>query len=126
MILVRFPKGGHEMDFDFIGEIIREPDSPGIDNQSWIDMIREHPNLVPPEPREGINPFTKRAMVIRPRPDVARVVVDGKEVGAMDWSLDDSNLINVFGEPQVIVPLAHEIARSLGGRFRQSTGHGQR
>lgn len=107
------------MDCDFIGEIVRESDPPGIDNRRWIDLIREHPHLVPPEPREGINPFTKQAMVIRPRPDVARVVIGGQEVGAMYWSEDDSNMINVFGEPQVMVPLANEIARSLGGRFRQ-------
>ena len=48
---------------DLIGEIVREPDPPGIDNQRWIDLIREHPNLAPPEPREGISPFTKRSMV---------------------------------------------------------------
>ena len=106
------------MDHDIIGEIVREPDPPGIDNRRWIDLIREHPNLVPPEPVEGISPFTKRRMTIKPLPDVARVIVDGREVGAMSWSMDDSNLIHVFGEPESVVPLAQEIARSLGGRFR--------
>lgn len=48
------------MDHDFIGEIKRAPDPPGIDKQRWIDLIREHPNLVPPEPREAISPFTNR------------------------------------------------------------------
>jgi hypothetical protein len=106
---------------DFIGEIVREPDPPGIDNQRWIDLIREHPNLVPPEPHEGISPFTKRPMVIKPLPDVARVIIDGQEVGSMSWSLDDSNLINVFGQPQAVVQVAIEIAQVLGGRFRAST-----
>jgi hypothetical protein len=109
------------MEFDIIGEIVREPDPPGIDNQRWIDLIRGHPNLVPPEPREAINPFTKKSMVIKPRPDVACVVVDGQEVGVMSWALDGSNLINVFGQPQTVVPLAREIAKALGGRFRAST-----
>jgi hypothetical protein len=111
---------------NLIGEIVREPDPPGIDNRRWIDLIREHPNLVPPEAREATSPFTKRPMIIRPLPDVARVVVDGQEVGAMSWALDDSNLINVFGEPQAVVPLAHEVAKSLGGRFRELTGDEQR
>ena len=111
---------------DFIGEIVREPDPPGIDNQRWIDLIREHPNLVPPEPREGISPFTKRPMVIRPVPDVARVIIDGQEVGAMSWALDESNLINVFGRPQAVVPLAIEIAQMLGGRFRASIDEARR
>jgi hypothetical protein len=107
------------MNFDFIGEIVREPDPPGIDNRRWIDLIREHPNLVPPDTQEATSPFTKRRMVIKPLPDVARVIVDGKNVGSMSWALDESNLINVFGDPQVVVPLAREIARSLGGRFQQ-------
>jgi len=105
------------MDHDIIGEIVREPDAPGIDNRRWIDLIRAHPNLVPPEPREAISPFTKKRMVIKPLPDVARVIIDGEEVGTMSWSMDESNLIYVFGEPRRVVPLAQEIARSLGGRF---------
>ncbi len=109
------------MDFDLIGEIVREPDPPGIDNRRWIDLIGGHPNLVPPEPVEGTSPFTKMRMTIKPLPDVARVVVDGKEVGSMSWSFDDSKLIYVFGEPLAVVPLACEIAKALSGRFRAST-----
>jgi hypothetical protein len=104
---------------DFIGEIVREPDPPAIDCRRWNDLIREHPHLVPPEAHEATSPFTKTRMVIKSPPDVARVVVDGREVGTMSWSPDDSNMINVFGELEVVVPLAHEIARSLGGRFQQ-------
>ena len=107
------------MDHDIIGEIVREPDPPGIDNRRWIALIREHPNLVPPEPREAISPFTKKRMVIKPLPDVARVIIDGEEVGSMSWSMDDSNLINVFGEPETVVPLAQEIARTLDGQFKK-------
>jgi hypothetical protein len=112
------------MGFDLIGEIVRSPDPPGINRQRWIDLIREHPNLVPPEPREGINPFTKQPMVIRPRSDVARVVVDGMEVGSISWAEDESNLIYVFGG--AVVPLAQEIAKVLGGRFRASTDEERR
>jgi hypothetical protein len=110
---------------DFIGEIVREPDPPGIDNRSWINLIREHPNLVPPEAREATSPFTRRTMVIKPLPDVARVIIDGQEVGVMSWAMDDSNLVNVFGEPQTVIPLAHEIAEILGGRFREVVSDGQ-
>ncbi len=106
------------MGHDIIGEIISEPDPPGINHRLWIDLIREHPNLIPREPREAISPFTKKRMVIKPLPDVARVIIDGEEVGAMSWSMDDSNLIYVFGEPGTVTPLAQEVARSLGGRFR--------
>jgi hypothetical protein len=109
------------LDFDLIGEIVREPDPPGIDNRRWIDPIRQHPNLVPPEPVEGIGPFTKKRMTIKPLPDHARLVIDGRVVGAMSWAMDEANLISVFGEPQAVVPLAHEIARTLDGRFWAST-----
>jgi hypothetical protein len=107
------------VDHNIIGEIVREPDPPGIDNRRWIDLIREHPHLIPPEPREAISPFTKKRMVIKPLPDVARVIIDGVEVGAMSWSMDDSNLIHVFGEPRSVIPLAQEIARTLDGRFKK-------
>ena len=114
------------MNTDFIGEIVREPDPPGLSRQSWIDLIREHPNLDPPRPCEGINPFTKKPMVIQPRTDVARVIIGAKEVGSMSWAEDDSNLINVFGDSSDVVPLAQEIARTLGGRFNAATGNEQR
>jgi hypothetical protein len=103
---------------DFIGEIVAEQDGAGIDKRQWIDLIREHPNLIPPEPRETINPFTKERILIKPLPDVARLIIDGEEVGAMSWSMDDSNLIHVFGKPGNVSPLAQEVARLLGGRFR--------
>lgn len=74
------------------------PDPPGISRQRWIDLIRDHPNFVPPEPVKATSPFTKRSMVIRPLPDVARVVVDG----------------------EAVAPLAQEVAKVLGGRFRAS------
>jgi hypothetical protein len=68
---------------DFIGEILVKPDSSGFTRQQWIDLIREHPNLVNPRPREGINPFTKELIIFPLRLDIARVVVDGKTVGSM-------------------------------------------
>ena len=65
-------------------------------------------------------------MIIQPLPDVARVVIDGEKVGVMSWAMDDSNLINVFGEPQGVVPIAHEIAKALGGHFITANGHEER
>ena len=102
---------------DFIGEILSDPDPPGIVNQRWIELIREHPNLEPVPPRQGINPFTKKPFVYRPRPDVARVVLGGKYVGLMSWAEDGSNRVVVVGEPPVVAPLARGIAKTLGGRL---------
>jgi hypothetical protein len=102
---------------DFIGEIQAKPDPPGINNAQWIEMIHEHPSLEPVPPREGINPFTRKPTVYPAPADSARVVVGGKEVGSMEWAMDDSNMINVYGDPEVVIPLAREIAEALGGRF---------
>jgi hypothetical protein len=106
---------------DFIGEILIKPQSPGFTRQQWIDLIREHPSLVAPKPREAINPFTRERITIPPRSDVAHVVVDGKTVGSMSWAEDDSNLINAFGQSRSVVPVAYDVAKSLGGRFEAAT-----
>jgi hypothetical protein len=50
---------------DIIGEIESEPDTPGVSKKRWIELIRENPNLAPPEPREAISPFTKKRMIIK-------------------------------------------------------------
>lgn len=106
---------------DFIGQIVRDPDPPGIDKKHFLDLIGRHPNLGPGTPKEGINPFTRKPMIIKPNPDTARIIVDGEEVGCMYWALDDSNLVNVSGDPQVVIPIALEIAATLGGRFHEFT-----
>jgi hypothetical protein len=104
---------------DILGAIRSEPDPPGVDRQRWIDLIRQHPNLATPLPREGINPFTKQPMAIRPKPDDARVIVGGEQVGSMSWAQHGPNEIDVYGEPRAVVPLARNIAELLGGRFEE-------
>jgi len=104
---------------DLIGEILSEPDPPGIDFQRWIEIIREHANLAPPPAKEGINPFTKKPMLIKPCSGIARVIVDGKQVGSMHWALAGANKIIVWGESEAVLPLARDIAKALGGRFEE-------
>jgi hypothetical protein len=104
----------------FLGEIRSEPDPPGISRELWIDLIRAHTNLECVPPIEGINPFTRATFVYRSPPDSARVIIAGEEMGTMIWAEDGSNRINVFGEPQPVIPLAREIAETLGGRFNES------
>jgi hypothetical protein len=55
---------------------------------------------------------------------VTRVVANGEEVGVMSWAWDDSTLIYVFGG--AAAPLAQEIAKVPGGRFRSSTDEERR
>jgi hypothetical protein len=106
---------------NFVGEIVNAVESPEIDRQQWITLISYHPNLVIGQPREMMNPFTRQPITLPPRRDVAHVIIDGKDVGLMSWAEDDSNLINVYGEPDFVIPVAEVVARSLGGRFKATT-----
>lgn len=106
---------------DLLGQIVIGLRSSGFTRQQWIQLIREHPNLVIPPPQEIINPFTKERITIPARLDGCDVVIDDKKVGYMSWAEDDSILINVFGDTQAIVPTAHNVAESLGGCFRTAT-----
>ncbi len=107
---------------NLIGEIAVQPQTPGFTRKEWTQVIREHPNLVTPPPREAINPFTKERINIPARLDVADVVIDNQKVGWMSWAEDDSILINVFGESEAVIPVAQSIAESLGAIFRAATG----
>lgn len=102
---------------EFMGEILGKSGSPGIDRRHRIGLIREHPDLAPPRPREGINPFTKGPITFQPRPNVAQVIVGGEEAGTMSWAEDDSGLINASGG-EAAVPVAEDVAELLGGRFQ--------
>jgi len=102
---------------NLIGTISMKPDPPGVDKARWVEIIREHPNLALFEPSEGINPFTKEPMIFQPRPDTARVLVGGREVGKMSWGKRGANIIQVFGDVEDVGPIAHEVAASLGAQF---------
>ena len=103
---------------DFIGAIAAASDPPGVDQQRWIDTISKHPALAPFAPRRGINPFTKQPTDYAPHPAAARVLVDGNDVGRMEWAQDDSNEIAVFGPGALVAPIAQEIAALLGATFK--------
>jgi hypothetical protein len=103
----------------FFGEILSEPDPPGINKQRWLEIIREHPNLAPIPPKKGINPFTRESMLIHAATGSVLVVVDGSEVGSMGWALDGSNKITVSGESDTVLQLARDIAKEQGGRFEE-------
>lgn len=104
-----------------IGMIVAESSTKPILSERWVEILREHPNLVSPGLREGINPFTKKPMTIFPRMGVSTVVIDGREVGRLKWRGAGENTILVFGEPSSVGPLAREIAQLLGGRFEEGT-----
>ena len=104
---------------DFVGVIKADPDPPGINRARWIALIQDHPNLMRLEPREGINPFTREPITIYPKPDSAKVVVDGREVGMMETCQSGANEISVWGDAGIVAPLATAIAPLLSGAFEK-------
>ena len=59
-------------------------------------------------------------MVFSPRPDAAIVVVDGTQIGAIHWAMNDSRQLIVWSEPEAkirVVAVASDVASRLGWRF---------
>lgn len=96
-------------------------DDTRVDHDRWLEAVRRHPNLSLPEPgppKEVINPFTGEAMVVQPKQDIASIVVDGREIGQLKWRRERREAIQVFGDLQVVRPIAEEVASTLGAQFQ--------
>jgi hypothetical protein len=73
---------------NLLGSITASPDPPGVDATRWMQFIAEHPNLRSHPPKLGLNPFTRGPQLYRPDPRSARIVIKGREIGAMSWAED--------------------------------------
>jgi hypothetical protein len=108
---------------EFIGTI--EPDAgAALHHNGWIALICAHPSLAPVQTRQGINPFTKEPYVYQPPTDYAHILLDGKEVGAIHWTMDDSRRLVVWSMPGVktrVIVIAQDVASKLGCRFLHGT-----
>jgi hypothetical protein len=105
---------------EYLGQIRSVSNRAGIDRAHWVQLIGEHPNLSHPQSQNAINPFTKKPVIIHPPSETARIIVDGEAVGTMTWALDVSNCLDVFADGDSVMPIVEEVARVLGGRFRNS------
>jgi hypothetical protein len=71
------------------------------------------------------NPFKPgEFMTIRPAPDAAEVLADGRAVGDVSWSISDEPLVNVSIEPSAM-RLVQEWAAALSGEFRTETSEAE-
>jgi hypothetical protein len=107
------------MDMDFLGAI--EPDhDASADQNKWIALVGAHSSLAPGKPQQGINPFTKNAHVYKPAPDYAHVLLDGTEVGAIHWAMDNSHRLVVWSVAAAkshVKAVAQDVASRLSWRF---------
>ena len=108
---------------EFLGTIAASPGSPAIERRRWVDLIvGRQVGLAPVAPSSGINPFTRERTLFRANPATARVVIEGEDVGAMDWSQGEVGKIDVFGPAHLVVPVALDVAAALGGVYRPWEG----
>jgi hypothetical protein len=84
---------------------------------SWCQLVSARPEFRPYPARQSRNPFTGETMTVQPPADAAEVVLEGRAVGEVYWSMSDEPLVNVSIEPPAM-PLVLEWATALGGEYR--------
>ena len=107
------------MTTELVGTI--EPESgSSAGKDEWSALIAAHSALAQSAPKQGTNPFSREPLVFRPSPYAASVVVDGTEIGAIHWAMDDSRQLLVWSEAEAkirVVAIASDVASRLGWRF---------
>jgi hypothetical protein len=92
-------------------------DAAEFSREAWCRIVDSRPEFRRHQPRQARNPFTGGAMTVRATPDAAEVIIDGKVVGNVYWSMNEEPLVNVSVEPSAL-PLVSEWASAMGGEFR--------
>jgi hypothetical protein len=101
------------------GVILPTGDASGVTWEAWCELVRRRPEFRRPPPRQVTDPFTRQPTTIWPRPDVAEVLLEGRPVGDVWWTMsEDEPLVNVSVEPSTL-PMVLEWAAELGGEFRE-------
>mgnify|MGYP003353133126 CR=1 FL=1 len=101
------------------GTIVPDGDNASVNRKAWCLLVDRRPEFRRPAPRQITNPFTRQSTIVRPTPDTASVILNGKCIGDVSWSTDeDVPLVNVSVEP-VALPLVLEWTKELGGKFVQ-------
>jgi len=94
-----------------------KPNGPPLTYEAWCDLVKRRGEFIRPKPVVGKLPTTGEPMTIYPRPDGAAVVIDGRNVGGVHWSLSgEEDEVILSGQADFILPLANELAELLGCR----------
>jgi hypothetical protein len=111
---------------DLLGKI--EPDAGvGSGKAEWHHVIDAHPQLSRGQAKEGINPFDGKPHLYTANPYAAAVMIDGRDVGAIDWAIDNSRLLVVWsaaGAEEKVIGVAMDVAARLGWHFVRSKAVG--
>lgn len=103
---------------EFLGAITMSCGSTPLERDRWRMLCASHPNLAPVPSISRRNPFKPAVMMeLRVPNDTVRVVVSGVEVGRMEWGMNDSSSINVWGTNRSVISVARQIAFSLSAIF---------
>lgn len=98
----------------FSGQIIS---AAGLDQDTWIALIKQRSELDRPADRVGINPFTQERVTFRAPPTAAHIAIDGRIAGSVYWAMDDSPALIVEHATDEAQGIIDDIAAALGGRF---------
>lgn len=99
---------------------IQARDDATAERDAWVTLISAHSFLASVAPREGISPLHRQPLTLKPRPDCARIMLDGNEVGMIEWAQDDSDRLIVWASHIAKIhaaSVAIDIAARLGMRY---------
>lgn len=99
------------------GEIYPKDDSTSLTHEAWCQFVASRPEFRRHESTEARNPFSGETMIVHPPPGSAEVVLDGKAVGEVYWSMNEEPAVIVCVE-QIAMPLVNEWAESFGAEYR--------
>jgi hypothetical protein len=93
--------------------------SPNFNREAWCQFILGEAEFRRRPGREVPNPFKPGTMmIVNPAADSAEVMLDGRPVGSVSWSMSDEPLVIVEVEP-LAMPLVQKWAAAMGGEFRE-------
>ena len=101
------------------GTILPAGDGSRVNREAWCDLVDRRPEFCRPQPRQIINPFTRKLVMTRPTRDVASVVVDGVTLGEVSWSMDEDDPQVIINVERSVVDLVLQWAADLGGEFSE-------
>ncbi len=102
------------------GTIRPTGDWTGFSREAWCQLVSRRPEFRRYPARQDRNPFTGGIWPHKPPDDVAEVLMGGRPVGDVYWSMSEEPLICVRIEPSAM-PLVLEWAKELGGEFHKES-----